>query len=444
LIPPREYLELLDRREPEVLARGEIITHADTVATVWSTSMDHLRKSDSAAVDLLIFCGYLAAEPIPLDLFTQHAALLPPPLDTILADPLAAAEAVGALADYSLLRRTDRGLVIHRLVQAVSRQSGLTGSRQPPLAVVLRLLVADLPTKLASPDSWPRWRQMLGHVLAACGHHDDHAPVAADETARLLDSAARYQRIHGDAQASRNLLERVLRIVEGMPDPHPRRVAHALGRLGWTLCGVGEPATARLLLERALALYEAALEPGHPALINAMDNLGWALRELDDPAARPLIERTLSAYETACAAGQPENEQHLYNLGNAFMHLGDLGTARRLYERALLLAERTGPYGPQLRLSILHNLALLLARVDKPKKARRLCVQALALAESVYGPDHPELITLLVRLADLTGGAASESADDYLYRALVLIEQHYGTDHPDHLWIKNHLNRDRN
>jgi hypothetical protein len=66
-------------------------------------------------------CAYLAPEPIPLDLFTSHADLLPGPLAAAAADDLAFGEVIGVLVDYSLAKRTPAGLQLHRLVQAAVR-----------------------------------------------------------------------------------------------------------------------------------------------------------------------------------------------------------------------------------------------------------------------------------------------------------------------------------
>ncbi len=183
-LPPADYLQLLSTRSVEMYARGRVADHKDTLATLWSLSLDQLRACQPAAVQLLRLSAFLASEPIPLDLFTGHPEQLPTPLEEVARDPLAFAETVGALVDYSLARRTGAGLLLHRLVQAVIRQSGSGQVDDPrPLPVVLSLLSADLPEQIVfTPEDWPRWRQLLPHVLAATNHHDDANPTAASAT----------------------------------------------------------------------------------------------------------------------------------------------------------------------------------------------------------------------------------------------------------------------
>jgi hypothetical protein len=221
-LPPADYLHLLTSRAPDMYGRGRVVDHQHTIATLWSFSLDRLRTRQPAAVQLLGLCAYLAPEPIPLDLFTDHPKQLPAPLE-VAADPLAFAETVGALLDYSLARRTHAGLLLHQLVQAVIRQSGPDQPEDPhPLPVVLGLLCADLPEEIwTAPENWPRWRQLLPHVLAATAHHDDAKPTAASATSLLLDHAAAYQQTHGQPGHARALLERALQILETPTDPTP-------------------------------------------------------------------------------------------------------------------------------------------------------------------------------------------------------------------------------
>ena len=78
--PSEEYLELLRSRAADLFARGRVSSRTDTIATVWNVSLDRAAAENPAAVQLLEICSYLAPEPVPLDLFTAHAARLPAPL----------------------------------------------------------------------------------------------------------------------------------------------------------------------------------------------------------------------------------------------------------------------------------------------------------------------------------------------------------------------------
>ena len=161
-MPPQDYLALLGTRSGDLHRRGRTSGHPGTVATVWSVSTDQIQAACPAAAQLLELCAWLGPEPIPLDLFTSHSGLLPEPLAAAAADPIAANDTVGVLADYSLIRRAAGTITVHRLIQDIVRHWAgprLTAGAGGPVAVVLGLLRADLPGKIWSNiPVWSRWR----------------------------------------------------------------------------------------------------------------------------------------------------------------------------------------------------------------------------------------------------------------------------------------------
>jgi hypothetical protein len=132
-MPAQDYLDLLRRRAADLYPKGHVAGRDDTIATLWDIALERISTEDPAAVVLLELSAYLAPEPIPLDLFTAHADLLPPPLAAAAADELAFSEVIGTLVDYSLAKRTQSGLQLHRLVQGVirARDAGKPGATAP-------------------------------------------------------------------------------------------------------------------------------------------------------------------------------------------------------------------------------------------------------------------------------------------------------------------------
>ena len=57
---PQDYLDLLGSRSADLHSRGHPSSHPNTVATVWSVSLDHLQATTPAAVQLLQLCAWLA------------------------------------------------------------------------------------------------------------------------------------------------------------------------------------------------------------------------------------------------------------------------------------------------------------------------------------------------------------------------------------------------
>ena len=386
-MPAEEYLRLLHERAEDLYRRGQVASRNDTIATLWDVSLEELDGESPAAAQLLALCAYLAPEPIPLDLFTARPELLSEPLSSAARDPLGFNDAVTALVDYSLAKRTPGGLQVHRLVQATLRTRSSHQSTDHPLPMALGLLRADAPEQVVgAPQAWPRWAVLLPHVLAATSHLDDIASPDRDAMANaswLLNRAGTYLYVGarlGDAKA---LLERALAIDEAAYGPDHPAVATDLNNLALILRDLGQPEAARPLQERALAIDEAAYGPDHPAVATDLNNLALILRDLGQPeAARPLQERALAITEAAYGPDHPAVATDLNNLALILRDLGQPEAARPLQERALAITEAAyGPDHPAVATD-LNNLALILRDLGQPEAARPLQERALAITKS--------------------------------------------------------------
>src|SRR4029453_2671322 len=98
-------------------------------------------------------CAHLGPEPIPADLFTARPHLLPEPLAKVAGRPVAFARTIAQLGRYGLARITEAGPVLHRLTQAVLRDTDPDSGRR----TVEQLLIAARPDDGTAPAWWPRW-----------------------------------------------------------------------------------------------------------------------------------------------------------------------------------------------------------------------------------------------------------------------------------------------
>lgn len=435
-----EYLQLLQERAQDMYGRGRIMDHQDTIATLWSLSVARLLELQPEAVDLLKLCAWLAPEPIPIDLFTDRAALATEPLDRVLADPVSTADVIGTLVDHSLVRYTGNALLLHRLMQAVLRRPKLDGQRHP-LAVILALLRDALPEAITNAqNNWPRWRQLLPHVLTTTDHHDDAQPVAADDVSWLLDRAAAYIDVIGGAsQTTRPLLERALHIRQSIYDPDDIRVADSMHNLGVNLAEGGDKAQARPLLQRALHVREIHYGPDHPNVAESLSWLGNVLNILGDSVtALNMVERALRIQKRVLGPDHPGITAALVHLGLAHMYVGNPARAREYCERALRI--RQDAYGSDhpWTANCLNILGRALIDLGEAARARPLFERALHIRESTYGPDH---YTVALSLSGL-GMTMAElyefgTARALLERALSIDEFANG---PDYHFVVSTLN----
>lgn len=316
-VPVPGYLELLRTDAAALIRQGHVRHHRGTLATLWNPALRALAREHPAARQLLGVLVHLAPEPVPLDLFTAHPEVLPPPLAAAVTRPVEFANAVGALVDHYLVRRTAgelrfaHDLVRHSVRVALSREHddapGLSGMRVPgpftdmPL-IALDLLAAHLPGRIAdAPEDLSRWQALLPHVLAACAA--DH-PTSA--TAWLLDRAATFLHVHDRPEEAEPLFARAVAIAETVYGPEHPNVATCLTNYGGLLRDLGRPADALPLLERARAV-DSVSEPGPRSVAANLSGIGLVLLDLGRPGeARPVLEDAFAITLEANGPGHPD------------------------------------------------------------------------------------------------------------------------------------------
>jgi TIR domain/Tetratricopeptide repeat len=429
-LPPVDYLHRFRTRRATLLARGDVVGYAGRLDTAWALSLERLHEEDPAAVRLLELAAFLAPEPVPLTLFSDHAELLDEPLRSVAADPDVLADTVGALVGYSLTRRHAGGLRVHRLVQAVIRNR-LPPHRQQVIAEqVVALLAAAAPRDPEDPAGWAAYAELAPHVLVTTPLAD---PYPAGR--RLALDTTRYLQAHGNSHAGRALAEQLLdrwRLVLG-PD-HPDTLS-AASSLTVALVSVGEVEPARALGQDTLQRCRAVFGPDHLITLWAAATLTVALNELGEPESRTLGQDTLPRCRRALGPDHPITVLAAAALSLILVQLGDLQAARALGEDTLQRCRRL--YGPDHTTSLATAAALTGARVllGEGEPARTLGEDTLQRCRRVLGLDHT--ITLLAA-ATLTGALVllgeGEPARTLGEDTLPRCRQALGLDHTTSLW----------
>ncbi|SDY69417.1 Tetratricopeptide repeat-containing protein [Geodermatophilus africanus] len=384
-LPPADYLRRFRAHRAGLLARGEVIGYRGRVDTAWALSVERLRCEDPAAVRLLELAAFLAPEPVPLTLFSDHAELLGEPLGSVAADPDALADTVGALVGYSLARRSADAFQLHRLVQVVIRQQLPLDRQQATAEQVLALLANAAPGDPEDPASWAGYARLAPHILVTAPLGDHSAA-----SRRLVLDTVRYLQVRRDSHAGRAVGEPLLdrwRAILG-PD-HPDTLA-AAARLTIALISVGEVEPARLLSEDTLRHCRRVLGPDHPTTLGATTALTLALALLGEAEpARTLAEDTLRRSRRVLGPDHPVTLLAAAALTLALALLGEAETARALGEDTLRHCHRV--LGPDRTTTLLAAaaLTLALALLGEAEPARALGEDTLRRSRRVFGPDHP-------------------------------------------------------
>jgi hypothetical protein len=163
-----EYRTELTARARTLLSEGRGGDYPLSLAAAIETTLAHLSPQDGAAAELLHLAAVLAPDPIPWSwLRDAPDDVLPDPLAAVATQPLALRRSLSRLADLGLAQITDRTVQVHRLTQAVLRDSRPPEQLAADRDRAVRLVAAAQPDNEGrDPASWPAWAVLLPHLLA--------------------------------------------------------------------------------------------------------------------------------------------------------------------------------------------------------------------------------------------------------------------------------------
>lgn len=179
----------------------------------------------------------------------------------------------------------------------------------------------------------------------------------------------------------------------------------------------------------------ASLERGNDGrdLAAALNNLGQLYADQGhDDLAEPLYERAIVLMEKSRGLDTAEVAPELNNLAALYQRQQRFAEAEPLFRRALAVREKALPRDhPDVGQS-LNNLATLCVKQERYADAEPLFQRALAIYQKVGGPEHPAVATLLNNLGQLYRDLDRDAdAEAPIKRSLAIRERVLGPDHPD-------------
>jgi TIR domain/Tetratricopeptide repeat/NB-ARC domain len=440
-MPIDYYLRLLKTRAEELLDQSPPQSHPLSLAAAIRMSTDRLTKVDPPALALLRIGAFLAPEPIPADILTHPIAATdhdrPSELEaltTAVISPVAAHRSLGRISSYGLAR-TDRGLQLHRLTQAILRDQLTPDATAAYRSYAQALLVAADPGDQDNPACWPGWARILPHLLAS-----DPATSTSPDLRDLACRAARYLVSRGDIHPAHDLAEhlhRQWREYLGPDDRHTLRVAWPFVRV---LTDVGRYSHARRIGEDILARSRRVLGDDHPDTLQAAHILANCLHEMGAfELARQLNVDTLARRRRVLGDDHDAVRRSGHNLGRDLRELGEVEAARQLH--ADNHAYRRRMFGDEhpATINAATELGLDLHALGQIEAARQLHEDCLARGRRVLGEDHAwtmgfadDLIADLLSLGEFE--AARHLGEDTLARTRRVLgdESHLAIDAANH------------
>jgi Tetratricopeptide repeat/NB-ARC domain len=390
-----QYLRLLQTRAGQLLDRAVPRTYPQSLAAATAVTAAQLAAHDPAAVELASLCAFLAPEPIPEEVFTGAAGLLPGRLAERAADPLAWRQTLAHLAEQSLVRVDHRGLQMHRLTQAIFRDQLTPDRAAAARRCTEAILAASDPGDPPNPETWARWAQLMPHVLAA-----DLAATDNPALRELVRRVCWYLIERGDALTPRDLVSHLYqqwRDRLGEDHEHTLMAAHYLA---WALLELGRYAESRDLNQGTLERRRRVMGDDHPDTLNSAHNLAVDLRQLGEvQAARDLDHDNLARQRRVLGQDHPSALRSASNLAADLRDLGEVQAARDLDQDTLERRRRVlGQDHPDTLYST-YNLAADLRELGEVQAARDLDQDTLERRRRVLGEDHPDTLRSAYNLA---------------------------------------------
>ena len=300
-----EYLGLLRTRAREILDQGHPVSYPMSLAAATGLAADKLARDDPAAAELAGLCAFLAPEPVPVDLFTGAAAALSAELAARAADPIAWRQTLTQVSGHALARLDHRGLQMHRLIQAILRDRLTPAQAAATRERVEAILAASNPRDPSNPATWPRWAQLMPHLLVA-----DLATSTDPGPRWLAINACGYLLARGDARSSHDLAANVhsqWRKRLGDDEETVMAMAH---QLAWTLQNLARYTEARDLEQEVVVRARRVLgEDSRNTLIYA-NSLAISLHGLGDvQAARDLDQDTFDRRRRILGEDHPDTRR---------------------------------------------------------------------------------------------------------------------------------------
>jgi tetratricopeptide (TPR) repeat protein len=211
----------------------------------------------------------------------------------------------------------------------------------------------------------------------------------------------------------------------------PLQLASSLGNLAQLKYQQKDHLRAEELFRRSLELREQSLGSDHPSVLTSINNLAalYVSRGALDEA-EPLLKRAMGASAKRVESAQTDLGVNLNNLARLYFKRGDYRQAEPLLTQLLTLKRPYGPEHPEVA-TVLVSLAKVRHALGKPDQAERLWRRVLIVRERQLPASDPAVLQAMDGLSDSLAALGKHAAAlDLRERGLKAREDTMGADHP--------------
>jgi tetratricopeptide (TPR) repeat protein len=382
-----EYIRLLDEQISAILAEGKPPEYPLSMTAAWQLSVTTLRKQQPQAVELLRCCAFFGPDPIPRDVFRRSSRATETRVSGLIADPIMLATAIRELARFALVRIDGRMISIHRLVQALIRDSLDVDARRQYRHEAHLIIAAGAPESPNDNRVWSAYRDLLPHVTAPS---TDLATCRDSRVRSFALDVMRYLYLAGDFASSVAYADRFIEQWTKDSAPDDPNILDAQRHRGNALRGLGQYSEAFVVVESTLKRSRQILGEQNPLTLALRNSFGADLRARGDfAAAQQLDDNTRRLHEEVFGTTSPQTLRVMNNLALDYGLNSDYQAARLLLQRTYLLqSEATSGVSPTEVLGSWNGLAWATRLCGNYIGARDVGEDARDYGEERLGAEH--------------------------------------------------------
>ena len=359
---PSGYLEALVYQPAMAGLSDPTLDRHPGLAAAFAAGYARLQSASPPAARLLDQLAFLAPEPLPL----RSAAY---PAGVRAGGALQAATIIRDLTSLGLARPAGGAIMVHRLVQALTRARIPDHQHPAVLQAAAQLLATASPGDPADPASWPAYALLTPHIQAASQYQTDARQHIPEPKLRaLMIATAAYLHSAGQNQAGADLA--------------------ASAKRRWT----------------------TTIGPNDRDTLAAAAIQARALRDLGDLAeARDTGQDTLDRRRRMLGAAHPDTLASANEMAFLLYRLGEYHQARDLARQSLTQRDALGPDHPAI-LGAASRLAAALTGLAQHQDAHDLLVDTLDRRRRILGQDHPDTLRTANNLANILANLGDHQA----------------------------------
>ncbi|MBA2396978.1 MAG: helix-turn-helix transcriptional regulator [Ktedonobacteraceae bacterium] len=429
-----DYLHLFQTSQVRLLDERDIYAdHPMSVTKTFLLAFEQLKRRNSAAVELLIVCAFLAPDQIPEDLLVKNTHMLGPTLQSAIADPFLFNTAMKEILSYSLLQRHSQTstFTIHRLVQTILRMTMDEDAQRQWATQVVCMVNTVFPDFEEELSHYAQAQLYLSHAIN-CASLIQTYNIISLEAGRLLSQTGSHLIDMAHYTQAETILEQAYILHAQLQGPEHPEVAFNLNDRAEIKRLQGKYTQAETLYKQALTILENTLGFEHVRVASTLNNLGLLYYyQHKYEQAEPFYHHALAIYKIVRGEDDTHVAMSLNNLALLYTRQSKYAQAETLYQQTLTIVEKN--LGPDHRRTAtsLNNLAKLYYLQDKYEQAEQLYLRVLTIHKAIDGEDDLQVSLTLNNLALLyTRQHKYTQAESLFQRALQMRLQLLGPEHP--------------